>query len=188
MSTSQPAEMILLSASPHAPKKGRSSAKPLGLNLAKGEMGYFNSSRSHILLFKVLFTENSFLTILTQAGIQWNVQNIRYPFLTLTCPALWSCSKILQETACISAFIQLFPTRKSWNFLFALSLIHSNLTFLGSLVKPSLSSPLSVWRSSGEQDRTSAWEMRLPHCMRKEELLYSQAKLLGSEGGSFFLC
>lgn len=150
-----------------------------GTSTAAGVTSY--SSRSCLL--KILF-----LTILTQAGIQWNVQNIRYPFLTLTCPALWSCSKILQETACISAFIQLFPMRKSWNFLFALSLIHSNLTFLGSLVKPSLSSPLSVWRSSGEQDRTSAWEMRLPHCMQKEELLYSQAKLLGSEGGSFFLC
>lgn len=179
--------MILLSASPHAPKKGRSSAKPLGLNLAKGEMGYFNSSRSHILLFKVLFTENSFFdhSYTGRHSVECAEHKVSFSY---TCPALWSCSKILHETACISAFIQLFPMRKSWNFLFALSLIHSNLTFLGSLVKPSLSSPLSVWRSSGEQDRTSAWEMRLPHCMQKEELLYSQAKLLGSEGGSFFLC
>lgn len=120
----------------------------------------FTSYSSRPCSLKILF-----LTILTPVGIQCNEQNVRYHFLTLSCTALCSCSKILQQTGYISAFIQLFPMRKSWNFLFALSLIHSSLTFLRSLVKSSLRSPLSLWRSSGEEDWTSAWEMRLPHCM-----------------------
>lgn len=73
------------------------------------------------------------------------MQNIRYHFVTFTCPALCSRSKNLQETGCISAFTQLVPMRKSLHFWFALNLIHSSLTFLILLVKPSLRPPLSVW-------------------------------------------
>lgn len=90
MSTSQPAEMILLSASPHAPKKGRSSAKPLGLNLAKGEMGYFNSSRNHILLFKVLFTENSFFdhSYTGRHSVECAEHKVSFSYTYLSCPVV----------------------------------------------------------------------------------------------------
>lgn len=87
-----------------------------------------------------------FLTILRQISTHWNVHN----FVIFTCPALCSYSKNLQETGCISVFIEFFPIRISLIFWFSLNLIHSSLTFLTSLVKPSLRSPLSAWNRNSQ--------------------------------------